>query len=98
MPGTPYYPAKVLYFPSMHLPQHVNPSLVLDVTAHHAKKLQAVACYHSQFIVGRPTRAPTFFDDLTARGRYFGWLIGVGFGEPLLSRQPVGLRDLQHLA
>src|ERR1041385_4839556 len=30
MPGNPHYPAKILYFPSMHLPQQVKPSFVLD--------------------------------------------------------------------
>ena len=98
MPGTPHYPAKILYFPSMHLPQHFKTSFVLDVTPHHERKMQALACYHSQFIAGRPTTPPTAFDDITARARYFGWLIGAGYGEPFLSREEVGVRDLRQLS
>jgi bacillithiol biosynthesis deacetylase BshB1 len=97
MPAEPHYPAKILYFPSMHLRSHVKPSFVLDVTAYHERKMAALACYHSQFIAGRPTTAPTFFDDVLTRSHYFGWLIGTQFGEPYLSREEVGLRDLRHL-
>ncbi len=97
MPGEAYYPAKILYFPSMHLRLHVKPSFVLDVTPHHERKMQALACYHSQFIAGRPTTPPTFFDDVIARARYHGWTIGVPFGEPYISREEVGLRDLRQL-
>ena len=109
MPGTPHYPAKILYFPSMHLPQHLKPSFVLDVTAYHDRKLEALRCYHSQFIAGKSPPLlvgegsgvrvpPTIFDDLTARARYFGWTIGTTYGEPFLCREEVGLRDLQHLS
>jgi bacillithiol biosynthesis deacetylase BshB1 len=98
MLGVPHYPAKILYFPSMHLRHHVKPAFILDVTAYHARKMQAIQCYHSQFIAGRPTTAPTFMDDIDARARYFGWLIGVQFGEPFLSREEVGVRDLQQLS
>ena len=97
MPGSPYYPEKILYFPSMHLRLHVKPSLVLDVTPYHERKMQALTCYHSQFIAGRPTTSPTIFDDITARARHYGWAIGVTFGEPFVSREEVGVRELQHL-
>src|SRR5688572_9023164 len=79
MPGEPHYPGKIVYFPSMHLRHHVTPSFVLDVTAHHTKKLEALRCYPSQFIAGRSSTPPTIFDDITARGRYFGWLISAEF-------------------
>ena len=60
-------------------------------------KMKAVACYHSQFSAGRPTTPPTVLDDIRDRGRYWGWTIGTGYGEPLLSREEVGLRSLQDL-
>jgi len=97
MPGTPHYPAKVLYFPSMHLRLHFKPSFVLDVTPFHERKMQALACYHSQFIAGRPATPPTMFDDINARARYWGWTIGTMYGEPFLSREEVGVRNLQQV-
>jgi bacillithiol biosynthesis deacetylase BshB1 len=97
MPGEPHYPSKIVYFPSMHLRHHVRPSFVLDVSAFHARKLDSIRAYQSQFVSGRPSTLPTIFDDITARARYFGWLIGADYGEPYLTREEVGVRDLQHL-
>ena len=97
MPGAPHYPAKILYFPSMHLPQHVKPSLILDVSQYQERKLEALRCYPSQFIAGRSSTPPTLFDDINARARYFGWLIGAMYGEPFLCREEIGMRDLQQL-
>ena len=97
MPGQPHYPAKILYFPSMHLRLHFKPSFVLDVTPYHERKMQALACYHSQFVEGRPAAPPTLLDDIRDRARYFGWTIGVLYGEPFLCREEVGLRALQQV-
>lgn len=97
MPGEPHYPPKILYFPSMHQRLHVKPSFVLEITPYHERKMQAIACYHSQFLVGRPTTPPTLMDDIRDRARYWGWTIGTLYGEPFLSREEVGMRDLQQL-
>jgi LmbE family N-acetylglucosaminyl deacetylase len=97
MPAAPHYPAKILYFPSMHLRLHLKPSFVLDVSPYHEQKMRALACYHSQFAAGRPITPPTIFDDITARARHYGWTIGVLYGEPYLCREEVGVRDLQHV-
>jgi N-acetylglucosamine malate deacetylase 1 len=97
LPGEPHYPVRIYYFFSMHLRLHVQPSFVVDVSAHHATKMRAVECYHSQFIQGRPTTPPTLLDDLRDRARYWGWTIGTTYGEPLLCREEVGLRSLNDL-
>lgn len=98
MPGEPHYPQRILYYFSLHLRLHLKPSLVLDVTPYHESKMQALACYHSQFIAGRPTTPPTILDDVRDRDRYWGWTIGAGFGEPFLCREQVGLRNLLNRA
>jgi bacillithiol biosynthesis deacetylase BshB1 len=96
LPGEPHYPERIIYYFSVHLRLHVKPSFVVDVTAHEEKKMQALACYHSQFIAGRPA-SPSFLDELGDRARYWGWTIGVRYGEPFLCREEVGLRGLQDL-
>ena len=73
------------------------PSFVVDVSEHHERKMQALACYHSQFVAGRLTTFPTHLDDIRDRARYWGWTIGTSYGEPLLCREPVGLRSLRDL-
>ncbi len=97
LPGEPHYPQRILYYFSVHLRLHHRASFVLDVTEHLETKMKALACYRSQFIEGRPTASPTFLDDLRDRARYWGWTIGVGFGEPFVTREEVGLRGLRDL-
>ena len=97
LPGTPHYPARIFYYFSIHLRIHPSPSFVVDVTPHIATKMQALACYHSQLIAGRPDTPPTLLDDVRDRARYWGWAIGAGYGEPFVSREPVGLRGLSGL-
>jgi bacillithiol biosynthesis deacetylase BshB1 len=97
LPGQPHFPQRIFYYFSVHLRIHPRPSFVLDVTGHLEKKMEAIACYRSQFIEGRPTTPPTLLDDLRDRARYWGWAIGAGYGEPFVCREEVGLRGLRDL-
>ena len=94
-PASRTIPQRIFYYFSVHL-RHPSPqpSFVLDITPYLEAKMQAVACYHSQFIEGRPTAPPTLLDDLRDRARYWGWAIGAGYGEPFVCREEVGLRRL----
>ncbi len=94
MPGEPHYPERIVYYFSVHLRLHLQPSFVLDISPHVETKLQALACYRSQFIEGRST---SFLDEIRARSRYWGWTIGAAHGEPFLCRELVGLRQLGDL-
>jgi hypothetical protein len=58
------------------------------------KKMQALACYRSQFIEGRPEG---FLEQFRTHARYWGSLIGVEYGEPLTSREEIGLKSLRDL-
>jgi bacillithiol biosynthesis deacetylase BshB1 len=95
LPGAPHYPDKIIYYFSIHLRLRVQPSFVLDVSAHLETKIKAIGCYRSQFLEGRPTTPPTLLDDVQDRARYWGWTIGVQYGEPFLTREEVGLRGLR---
>lgn len=95
LPGEPHFPTRIFYYYSMHLRLHPKPSMVIDVSAHHDAKMQAVAAYHSQFVAGRTQTPPTHLDDIRDRARYWGWTIGVPYGEPLLCREEVGIRSLR---
>lgn len=97
MPGEPFHPQKIVYYFSIHLRLHVKPSFVLDVSPYMERKLEAVRCYHSQFIEGRPQSSPTTFDDIRDQGRYWGWTINKLYGEPFVTREEVGLGMLDHL-
>ncbi|HMC66412.1 MAG TPA: bacillithiol biosynthesis deacetylase BshB1 [Gemmataceae bacterium] len=97
LPGEPHYPERIIYYFSVHLRLHVTPSFVVDITPHIDAKMQALACYRSQFIEGRTAVPRSFLDELRDRARYWGWTIGAGYGEPFLSRGEIGLRSLRDL-
>jgi bacillithiol biosynthesis deacetylase BshB1 len=97
LPGEPWFPRKIIYYFSIHLRIHPRPSFVLDITPHLERKIQALTCYYSQLIQGRPTTPPTVIDDIRDRARYWGWAIGVGYGEPFVCREEIGLRSLGDL-
>lgn len=97
LPGEPWLPPTILYYWSIHLRIHPQPSFVLDVSDHIDRKLQAVECYESQVKTGRSAEFPTILDDIRDRARYWGWTINAGYGEPLLSREELPLRSLRVL-
>jgi bacillithiol biosynthesis deacetylase BshB1 len=97
MPGDPHYPERILYYYSVHLRLHPQPSFITDITLHIDTKMKAVASYESQFIVGQSATPPTFLDNLRDRARYWGWAIRAGYGEPFICREQVGLRSLRDL-
>jgi bacillithiol biosynthesis deacetylase BshB1 len=97
MPGQPHFPQRIINYFTVHLRIHPPTSAVIDITSTVEKKLQSIACYHSQFIQGRPTTPPTALDDIRDRARYWGWSIGTGYGEPFVCREPIGLRSLRDL-
>jgi N-acetylglucosamine malate deacetylase 1 len=97
LPGEPHYPQRIIYYFSVHLRLHPKPSFVLDISSYIDRKMEVLRCYHSQFLAGRPTTPPTLLDDLRDRARYWGWAVGVGYGEPFVCREEIGLRGLRDL-
>jgi bacillithiol biosynthesis deacetylase BshB1 len=90
-------PHAVLYYLQNYM---VPPSLVVDVTSTWKTKMKAVAAFKSQFHDPRSKEPATFISDpkflgmIDARGRHFGALIGVEYGEALVTKQPPRVDDL----
>lgn len=97
LPGAPHFPSRILYYYCVHLRVVGQPAFVLDISRHWPRKLAAIECYRSQFITGRPTVSPTFLENLRDQAAYWGWSIGVAYGEPFASRECVGLASLGDL-
>ncbi|HKO56802.1 MAG TPA: bacillithiol biosynthesis deacetylase BshB1 [Thermoanaerobaculia bacterium] len=81
----------------------VTPSFVVDTTATWKKKMRAVAAFKSQFHdpTGPKSKEPlTFISDpkflemIEARGKHFGALIGVSYGEAFVTKQPPRIDDV----
>lgn len=90
-------PQAVLYYMQNYM---VTPSLVVDVTAYWKTKMRSVLAYKSQFHDPKSKEPQTFISDpkflemIDARGRHFGALIGVAYGEAFATKQPPRVDDL----
>lgn len=97
MPGEPYYPERILYYFCIHLRLIPQPAFVVDISDQWERKLEAIRCYESQFLKGRPQQPPTFLDRWRDMAATWGFVIGTRYGEPFASREPIGLAGLREL-
>jgi bacillithiol biosynthesis deacetylase BshB1 len=97
MPGEPWHPQRIYNYYCVHLKHAAQPAFILDISPYWEQKLAAIRCYHSQFIEGRSAEPPTFLDQLRDEASYWGKSIGVHYGEPFTSREPIGLTSMQGL-
>ncbi len=97
MPGAPHHPERIFYYYCVHLKMHAQPAFVLDISDHWERKRKSIESYHSQFVLGRESMKPGFVEQQEYEARHWGKSIGVEFGEPYASREPVGLRQLNAL-
>lgn len=95
--GEPFHPQRIYNYYCIHLKQALQPAFVLDITEHWESKLAAIKCFESQFITGRSTDPPTFLDGLLDEAAYWGKCIGVRYGEPFTSREPIGMNTMAGL-
>jgi bacillithiol biosynthesis deacetylase BshB1 len=90
-------PQTVLYYLQNYM---VPPSFVVDVTATWKTKMRSVAAYKSQFYDPKSKEPKTFISDpkflemIEARGKHFGALIGVAYGEAFVTKQPPKIDDV----
>ncbi|HYC61057.1 MAG TPA: bacillithiol biosynthesis deacetylase BshB1 [Thermoanaerobaculia bacterium] len=96
--GAPAHrPQTVLYYMQNYM---VPPSFIVDVSSLWKTKMRSVAAYKSQFYDPNSKEPNTFISDpkflemIDARGRHFGALIGVRYGEAFVTKQPPMISDL----
>jgi len=93
----PHRPQTTVYYLQNYM---VPPSFVVDVTATWKTKMRAVAAFKSQFHNPKSKEPATFIssksfiDMIEARGRHFGALIGVEYGEAFVTKQPPKIDDV----
>ncbi len=93
--GEPHYPARVYRYMAVHMNLVREPSFVTDVTETMAAKLEALACYESQFTAN--PRNAGIIEQMSDLGRFWGSRIGTAAGEPFFSAEPIGIRDIASL-
>ncbi len=95
MRGDPHYPRRILHFFCTHYRLHVNPACVLDISEQIERKLEAVACYRSQFNEERGNAG--VLDAIRTVAGYWGTRIRRPYGEPFASKEAIGLANLGDL-
>jgi N-acetylglucosamine malate deacetylase 1 len=90
-------PQTVLYYMQNYM---VPPSFVVDCTKTWKAKMRAVTAYKSQFFDPKSKEPQTFISDpkflemIEGRGKHFGALIGVSYGEAFVTKQPPRIDDV----
>ena len=95
--GEPYHPQRVFHYYCVHLKHVAQPAFVLDISEQWEQKIKAIACFASQFSVGRENIVPSFLERLRDEATYWGKMIGSRYGEPFNCREPIALSDLTRL-
>ncbi len=91
--GEPHQ-AKAIYF--YFLPLGTPPTFVVDVTDQFDGWIRALDCHQSQFHNPdrpRPDSLPTVREAFESFARYWGWQIGVKYGQAFLSTSPLRVGD-----
>jgi LmbE family N-acetylglucosaminyl deacetylase len=95
--GEPWRPEWIVYY---FINDATPPSFVIDVTAHYARKREALACHRTQFApagdAATETRltTPLFQQLIESRDAQFGALTGVAFAEGFIVRQALARPNL----
>ena len=91
-----FRPSCVAYF---LFPRTVAPTFIVDISAVSVRKWEAIRCHTSQFYDPQ-SQAPQsrvstqqFLDEIEARDRYFGALIGAKHGEAFFVREALNIPD-----
>jgi bacillithiol biosynthesis deacetylase BshB1 len=81
----------------------IDPDIVFDVTDFWSRKMEALACFKSQFFDPKstepvsPISVPEFLPTLEGRAHATGRLIGVTYGEGFTVERPPGIHDAMAL-
>jgi len=85
---------------SLVFPMHEmeRPTLVVDVSAVHGQKMEAVKAFRSQFYTDMPADykfigTHDYIRMMEARGVYYGSMIQADYGEPYICRTPLKIGD-----
>jgi len=97
IPGSPFHPARIFYYFSVHLRIVERPSFLVDISAQLDAKVAALRCYRSQLVDNQPEGVPGVIDSVCDRTRFWGHTVGVRHAEPFASREPMGLSSLEHV-
>jgi bacillithiol biosynthesis deacetylase BshB1 len=93
----PFRPKRLCYFMQTYT---FEPSFVIDITDEFETKMKAIKCYASQFYDPNSREPETFISDkkfieyIEVRAKFYGFQIGVQYGEPFYTEEKIKLNPL----
>lgn len=96
----PWRPSLVLEYIQWN---DIQPEVILDISGHLEKKMEAVKAYSSQFFdpsskeTDTPISSKNFLESVRYRAQNLGRLIGTEAGEGFTSKHPLSIRNLDAL-
>lgn len=95
MRGEPHFVPHLYHYFAVHLRMVAKPSFIVDVSEDMPKKMDALACYESQFSAN--DRNTGVLDWVRGQSAVWGGAIGRSAGEPFLCREEIGVRSVGDL-
>ncbi|MDD4363071.1 MAG: bacillithiol biosynthesis deacetylase BshB1 [Atribacterota bacterium] len=95
MEGDPYYVPKIYYYLVSHIRLNISPNFIYNISDEMEKKLTALECYESQF--GSSLNQHAGIAWVKRKNSYWGGLIGREYGEAFISKECVGIKNIQDL-
>jgi N-acetylglucosamine malate deacetylase 1 len=92
-----YRPQSIIYYFQHTL---AKPSFIVDITAEFNTKMKAAKAYTSQFYEEDSSEpetyisSPQFFESVSNKAKYFGFQIGVDYGEPFLVKSAIKIDNI----
>lgn len=84
IPGEPFFPRRIIYYFPVHIRLRVEPTFLLDISAHLETKKSAILCYQSQFVLSGKTH---LIEHLMTENRYWGFQGGCDAAEPFFQKE-----------
>jgi N-acetylglucosamine malate deacetylase 1 len=83
--------------------RYLHPDFVVDISAVHDRKIEAIRCYKTQFF--NPSHnepetyisTPDFLDSVIYRSKMMGKMIGVAYAEGFVSKKMIGIQSFSQL-
>lgn len=92
----PWFPKKIFYYLWSHLNIHISPAFIIDISSEFNNKLSAVKAFKSQYMYN-DEQWERVKNKIYSICQYYGYLIGVKYGEPFACREKLGLADVRDL-
>lgn len=83
--------------------RYIEPDFLIDISAHHNKKIESILCYATQFHSDDNSEpqtyisTPLFLETIKARAMMLGKRIGVNYAEGFISEKMLGLKSFDAL-